>query len=96
MVHSSVIILRPAPSYGSGDSDKIVSDHFNYLKQLHSEGLVKMAGRFSDVLFGLVILETETLEEARDIMNNDPAVKGRVFHAELYSWSVAIGEFEKG
>jgi uncharacterized protein YciI len=54
-----------------------------------------MAGRFSDVLFGLVMLETETLEEARNIMENDPAVKGGVFHAELYPWSIAVGEFRK-
>ena len=49
-----------------------------------------MAGRFSEVLIGLVMIEAESRNEALDIMKNDPAVMAGVFHAELYPWSIAL------
>ena len=90
---SYVIMLRPAPKFGSPGTDEIVGKHFEYLKKLNREGKVKMAGRFSDVLIGLAMLEVENREEAERIMEDDPAVKAKVFHAELHSWRVAIGAF---
>jgi uncharacterized protein YciI len=39
--------------------------------------------------FGLAIFRTESQDEARSIMNNDPAVKKGVVLAELYSYKVA-------
>ncbi|MHA1909542.1 MAG: YciI family protein [Candidatus Thorarchaeota archaeon] len=87
---SFVIILRPAPEYGSPGTDEIVSKHFEHLKRLNQEGKVMMAGRFSDVLIGLVMLEVENRDEAEKIMRSDPAVLANVFHAELYPWSIAL------
>ena len=49
-----------------------------------------MAGRFSEVLIGLVIIKTENRERALEIMNNDPAIRAGVFHGELYPWSIAL------
>lgn len=88
---SFVIILRPAPAYGTSNSGEKISEHFGYLKELHEKGKVRMAGRFSDVLFGLVLIEATDRAEAVEIMQNDPAVKSKVFHAELYPWTIAIG-----
>ena len=65
---SFVIMLRPAPAYGKEGSDETVSEHFEYLKSLRSEGTLIMAGRFSEVLIGLVILETKGEDEAREIL----------------------------
>ncbi len=88
---SFVIMLRPAPDYGKDGTDEIVGQHFEYLRSFNKEGKVRMAGRFSEVLVGLVMLEVESKEEAESIMRNDPAVKAKVFHAELYPWSIALG-----
>ena len=88
---SFVIILRPAPEYGQPGSGERVSEHFEYLKKLNQEGKVMMAGRFTDVLFGLVMLEVENREEADQIMRLDPAVSSNVFHAEIYPWHIALG-----
>ncbi|MFW9847991.1 MAG: YciI family protein [Candidatus Thorarchaeota archaeon] len=88
---SYVIILRPAPEYGSPETEEIVGKHFEHLKNLNENGKVMMAGRFSDVLIGLVMLEVESREEAEEIMRSDPAVKAKIFHAELYPWRVALG-----
>ena len=87
---SYVIMLRPANDYGMEGTDEIVSQHFSYLKELHAAGKVMMAGRFSDVLIGLVMITVDSKAEAMRIMENDPAIKAKVFHGELYQWRIAL------
>jgi len=89
-MESFVIMLRPANDYGSPETEERVSEHFAYLQKLQKDGKLIMAGRFSEVLIGLVMLETTSKEEAVEIMKNDPAVKSGIFHAELYPWSIAL------
>lgn len=87
---SFVIMLRPANEYGIEGTEEKVSEHFKYLQQLLKEGKLTMAGRFSEVLMGLVMLEAKSREEALKIMKNDPTVKSGIFHAELYPWTIAL------
>lgn len=75
------------------EDESIVATHFNNLKKLTEEGIVVLAGRTvredpSD--FGIVILETDTEQTARDYMNNDPAVKRGIMTAKLYPFRVAL------
>lgn len=67
-----------------------VMKHFKYLKQLHAEKVVLIAGKIEDARFGITLLETETEQEAQKIMNGDPAVKSKVFTAELLPFSLAL------
>ncbi len=72
---------------------RIVSEHFNYLKRLTEEGVVILAGRTQNTdysSFGIVLLKAETIEAAREIMLNDPAVKNNVFRAELYPYKTSL------
>jgi uncharacterized protein len=69
----------------------IVSTHFSYLQNLLKENKVIMAGRTLNYdPFGIVILEVESLEEADQIMKNDPAVKEGIMTAELFPFRVAL------
>jgi len=85
-----VIMLRPADKYGEPGTEEIVSKHFNYLKSLLDSGKLTLAGRFSEVLIGLAMIQAETREEAVQIMKNDPAIKAGIFHGELYPWKIAL------
>ncbi|MFX1483209.1 MAG: YciI family protein [Promethearchaeota archaeon] len=85
-----VIMLRPANEYGGPGTEQRVSEHFAYLQMLQKDGKLTMAGRFSEVLIGLVMIETSSKDEALEIMRNDPAVKAGIFHAELYPWRIAL------
>ncbi|MEO8209088.1 MAG: YciI family protein [bacterium] len=83
------------PDNWTDEARHIVSIHFQYLKDLTKEGIVFLAGRtvnepMNDEDFGIVILETNTLEEAKSIMENDPAVKKKIMHAKLYEFSLAL------
>ncbi len=90
--------LKLIPRLQKGDTwtkedESIVATHFNNLKKLTEEGIVVLAGRTiredpSD--FGIVILETETEQEARDYMDDDPAVKKGIMIAKLYPFRVAL------
>ena len=73
--------------------EEIVSIHFKTLQNLTENGIVILAGRTirkdpSD--FGIVILETESEDEAREHMKKDPAVKQGIMTAELYPFNVAL------
>ncbi len=72
---------------------RIVSEHFSYLKRLADDGVVILAGRTQNTdysSFGIVLLKAETIEVAREIMLNDPAVKNNVFRAELYPYKMSL------
>jgi uncharacterized protein YciI len=59
------------------EEDKIMSDHFYYLKSLQEQNKLFLAGPtlISEDPFGVIILETETEQEARQLLENDPSVK---------------------
>jgi uncharacterized protein len=87
-------VRRDMLTKGATDSEsRIISDHFNYLKRLAEDGVVILAGRTQTTdysSFGIVLLKAETIEAARQIMLNDPAVKNNVFRAELYPYKTSI------
>jgi uncharacterized protein YciI len=91
---SFVIMLRPAPKYGIPETEDLISKHFTYLQKLLAERTLVMAGRFSEVLIGLVMINAQDKSEAESIMNADPAVTAGIFHAELYQWSIALHAYK--
>ena len=58
------------------EDNKIMSDHFMFLKGLLEEGKLFLAGPtlIETDPMGVYILETETEEEARALMEKDPAI----------------------
>lgn len=75
------------------EEDQIINNHFQYLQQLSREGKVVLAGRtliMDETTFGLVILEVDSEEEGRSIMENDPAVQHQLMTASFYPYRIAI------
>jgi len=67
-----------------------VGRHFKYLKDLHEKKVVLMAGRIEDARFGIALLSVKNEKQAKEIMDNDPAVVSGVFKAELLPFMVAL------
>ncbi len=87
-----VEMLRGAPT---AEEASILEEHFNYLKDLTDKGVVILAGRTlntDETSFGIVIFRAESEQAAREIMNNDPAVKKGVMRATLFPYRVALME----
>ena len=75
------------------EETKAVSAHFEYLKGHQKQGILILAGRTLNIdesSFGIVIFNAESEEQARMIMESDPAVVEGVMQAELYPYRVAL------
>jgi uncharacterized protein YciI len=71
----------------------ILDEHFAYLKDLVEQGALLLAGRTLNAdpsTFGIAVLVAGSGDDARRIMENDPAVRGRVMRAELFPFRVAL------
>lgn len=92
---------QPTPA-----EEAAVSAHARYIKQLLDEGTVVLAGPCFDPAFyptgsehaiplemptpGIVVFEADSLEQAKEIMEGDPAVQAGVFKARLNSIRLAF------
>jgi uncharacterized protein YciI len=75
------------------EEDRLVGEHFEYLRDLVEKGVVLLAGRTQNpdpTAFGIVIFRAASFNEARTVMEADPAVKQGVFHAELYPYAISL------
>jgi len=70
----------------------IISAHFQYLTSLTRQGTMLVFGRTQNndaSTFGLCIFRANSDSEANAVVDNDPAVRGRVMRAKLYPYKVA-------
>lgn len=72
------------------EEGNIMGTHFLYLQDLLKAGKLILAGPETTGKFGITILETESENEARDIMMNDPAVKSGIVAPELFPYRVSL------
>lgn len=75
------------------DEARLVSAHFERLKQATADGVVILAGRTLTTGpdgMGIVIFNAADDEAARVFMETDPAVVGGVMHATLFPYRVAL------
>jgi uncharacterized protein YciI len=75
------------------EEDDLVSQHFAYLQDLTVRGVVLLAGRTLTTdsgSFGIIVFQAEDDQAARAIMHADPAVRGRIFRAELFPFRIAL------
>jgi len=90
--------LTPTRATFPGDATEsesaLVAAHVEHLEWMVGEGLLVMAGRTQEDVdpVGLVVFRAGSDEEAERLMEQDPAVKGGVFHARVRRYAVAIME----
>jgi uncharacterized protein YciI len=76
------------------EEERTLTAHFAFLKAQAEDGVVLLAGRtdtHGPETYGIVIFEAADGEEAREIMEADPAVVGGVMTAELQPFRLVIG-----
>ncbi|MGH9956568.1 MAG: YciI family protein [Pyrinomonadaceae bacterium] len=72
------------------EEEKTVRTHLQYLKDLHAKGKIVYAGFRKDAVDGIVIFETASRDEAKSLVENDPAVKTRLFAWELHGFQTVL------
>ncbi|MEZ7172697.1 YciI family protein [Sporosarcina sp. OR05] len=65
------------------------------MKEALAEGILVAGGPFMDHTGGLIILEVESLEDAKRFASNDPAVIEEKFEATIFPWEPLEGIFNK-
>lgn len=77
---------------------ELFNGHLENINRLAEEGKLVVAGPFfkNDKNYrGLFIFNVKTLEEAKALLETDPAVSAQLLEAEMYQWygSAALGEY---
>src|SRR5690348_10847100 len=70
-----------------------VGRHFAYLKDLTERGVVLLAGRTLTTgpeTFGIVVFRAESENDARALMEGDPAVRAGVMRTTLFPFGIAL------
>ncbi len=83
-----MLAMGPTPG-----EDAIIAEHFSYLSDLTTKGIVLLAGRTLSIepsSFGIVILKAESEYTARAVMLADPAVSKGVMRAEFFPFRIAL------
>ena len=96
-----LVLLKP----GSNTSvDKITEDsifhgHMNNIIRLANNGSLVIAGPFgkNDLYRGLFVLNVSNFDEAKKLLETDPAIKAKLLDPEMYLWygSASLQEVSK-
>lgn len=67
---------------------ELLQAHVSYVEKLKADGKLSAAGRVSgeEELAWLVVFRAIPLDEAKQLLGNDPAVKAGVFKVEYHQW----------
>ena len=87
------IIRPPRQTFmqdASPEEQEVMSRHFEYLKGLLADGKLILAGPSLDVAFGIIVLEAETEEEARRLIEADPSVAEGIQTPELHPFRASL------
>lgn len=81
------------------EAEKLQRTHLDNINKLADQGLLQLAGPFMDQgdLKGIYIFSVETKEEAKKLVETDPAIKAGSLEMELHSWygSAALMEIPR-
>jgi uncharacterized protein YciI len=85
-----LVIYRPGPAWLAGKpaSQQPLKEHGQYLLSLYEKGTLKSGGPFMDDRGGAAVIEAADVTAAEQIIDQDPAVKNRIFLYELHPWGL--------
>src|SRR2546425_11553526 len=89
-------LLRKAPNrpaIANEEAQRIQEGHLSNIRKMAATGELIVAGPFSDDgdLRGVLIFQQTTIEEAKALVDQDPAVKAGRLIIELHPWFAAAG-----
>jgi uncharacterized protein YciI len=96
-----VLLRRPASAtdYPDEELERIQREHLGYLAGLRATGHIVTTGPVVEQpdpsLRGLAFYRTGSLERARELAENDPAVRAGRLAVEIMTWYCAPGTMSK-
>ncbi|WP_139491877.1 YciI family protein [Brevibacillus dissolubilis] len=68
----------------------VMGEHLAYLQNLLDKGQLLLAGPCEDATFGIAVFYADSEQEARAVMENDPAVREQIMNARLHPFRAAF------
>jgi uncharacterized protein len=93
MAHFLLLYRPPRPTFADDateEENRVIGDHFKYLKSLLAQGRLLIAGPCEDASMGIAVIECENEREAHNMVAADPAVIARVFSCEAKPYRVSL------
>lgn len=90
-----MIIYSKGPNWREGvilHDQPSIPEHAVYGQQ--NESIIMLAGPFADGSGGATIIDVESEQEARELAENDPAVRSGVFTYQIKEWNTVFSRFE--
>ena len=85
-----IVLLKPGPAKitDTVKRKELFEGHMKNIERLANEGKLAIAGPFLDKgpYSGIFIFSVPTVEEAKALVDSDPAVKAGVFEMEAHLW----------
>jgi uncharacterized protein YciI len=95
-----LVILKTGENKTAGkeETNAAFRGHMENIGKLVKEGKLILAGphgKNDKIYRGIFILNVQTIEEAKKLVNTDPAIKAKLLAADLYEWygSAALAEY---
>lgn len=70
--------------------DQYVPAHKDYVRQLIVQGHKARSGYWKELGGGMLIFEADSLEQARQIVAQDPLIINKCVNYELHEWCIVI------
>ncbi|HPN38305.1 MAG TPA: YciI family protein [Melioribacteraceae bacterium] len=91
------VLLKHGPNRTETDTTKLIKiqeGHMAHINNMANKGLLMVAGPFGDEQGGgIFILKVNSLEEAENLCNQDPAIISGRLKAEIRPWYTIKGTF---
>lgn len=90
-----LVVYSAGPAWKPGTllRELPLRDHGRFMLSLHQRSLLRLAGAFADGSGGAAVFEADNDDEARALIDRDPAVTARLFTYSLRRW--ALVDWEK-
>lgn len=77
----------------AAEAKKIQAAHMQHLDKMHKEGKLLMAGPFTDEheIKGILVMNSIDIDEVKNIVEEDPAIKAGRLKAEYHLWYTKSG-----
>lgn len=93
-----VFIYLPGPNWLTNQpiTKQPLAGHFQYMNRLEAEEKLVLGGGFTDNSGAMGMLLASGLKEAREIIENDPAIKEGIVIAQIHPYYVTVaGKIQK-
>ena len=70
--------------------DQYVPEHKEYVQDLIRQGHKAKTGYWKELGGGMLIFEASSLEQAKEIVANDPLIKNNCVSYELHQWEIVV------